>query len=73
MRQLATLLQANQRTRRRGERPLADHTVEQRLAPAPGSPSTPKGEGIDDWAAVSPIEVEPFLPIGRTRKAARVG
>ena len=73
MRHLATLLRANQRARRRGERPLADHTDEQRLAPSPGSPSTSKGEGIDDWAAVSAIEVEPFLAIRRARKAARPG
>jgi hypothetical protein len=73
MRQLATTLRGNQGARRRGERPLADHKVERGLAPSPGSPSTSKGEGIDDWAAVSPMEVEPLLAIRRARRAVRPG
>lgn len=60
-RYLAAVLEANQRARRRGERPLRDGTVERRLVNIAAFASHLVELGVTDWAAVSREHVESFL------------
>jgi len=60
-RYLASLLRANERARRRGEPPLADHTIERRVDALAGFAAHLLDAGVRDWAAASRVHVETFL------------
>lgn len=60
-RYLAAVLAANQRARRRGERPLLDGTIDKRLVIIAAFANHLVDLGITDWAAVSREHVESFF------------
>ncbi|HEY3759945.1 MAG TPA: site-specific integrase [Solirubrobacteraceae bacterium] len=66
-RYLAWLLAGRDRARRIGERPLKDHTIEQRLAVLADLATRLDQHGISDWATCSPSHIEAFLASGRDR------
>ncbi|MGZ6564787.1 MAG: tyrosine-type recombinase/integrase [Solirubrobacteraceae bacterium] len=61
------LLAGRERARRIGERPLKDHTIEQRLAVLAQFAVHLEQQNIDDWATCSRAHVEGFLATGRDR------
>ncbi len=63
----AWLLAGRERARRIGERPLKDHTIEQRLAVLAQLTVHLEQQNIDDWATCSRAHVESFLATGRDR------
>src|SRR5512146_2197230 len=60
-RYLAALLESNERARRRGERALADNTIEQRLGTLARFASMLVEVEVGDWSAASRSHVEAFL------------
>jgi site-specific recombinase XerD len=64
-RYLAAMLESNERARRRGERALADNTVERRIATLARFSSMLAELEVQDWSAVSRSHVEAF--VGRRR------
>ncbi|MGH2835631.1 MAG: integrase [Solirubrobacteraceae bacterium] len=66
-RYLTWLLAGRDRARRIGERPVKDHTLEQRLAVLADLATRLDEHGISDWATCSRAEIEAFLANGRDR------
>lgn len=66
-RYLAWLLDGRERARRIGERPLKDHTIEQRLAVLAQFADHLHRHGVRDWATCSRSHIEAFLATGRDR------
>lgn len=66
-RYLTWLLAGRDRARRVGERPLKDHTIEQRLAVLAALAIRLHRHGVTDWATCSPPDIEAFLADGRDR------
>jgi site-specific recombinase XerD len=64
-RYLTWLLAGRQRARRIGERPLTDHTIEQRLAVLAQFATHLDQHGVNDWATCSRAHLEAFLATGR--------
>jgi len=64
-RYLAFLMESRERARRRGERALANNTVERRLDTLAHFGSLLVEAGVSDWAATSRAHVEAFLPLRR--------
>jgi len=63
----AWLLTGRERTRRIGEQPLTDHTIEQRLAVLAALGTHLDRNGVHDWATCSRAHIESFLTTGRDR------
>ena len=61
----AWLLAGRERARRIGERPLKDHTIEQRLAILAQFATHLERAGVRDWATCSRAHIETFLAAGR--------
>ena len=61
----AWLLAGRERARRIGERPLKDHTIEQRLAVLAQFATHLERAGVRDWATCSRAHIEAFLAAGR--------
>jgi site-specific recombinase XerD len=66
-RYLTWLLAGQQRARRIGERPLKDHTIEQRLAVLADLATRLDQHGVNDWATCSRSDIDAFLAAGRDR------
>jgi site-specific recombinase XerD len=66
-RYLTWLLAGRERARRIGERPLKDHTIEQRLAVIAQFAMHLDQQGVHDWATCSRSHIEAFLATGRDR------
>jgi site-specific recombinase XerD len=66
-RYLAWLLSGRERARRIGERPLKDHTIEQRLAVLSQFATHLDHDGVRDWATCSRAHIEAFLAAWRDR------
>jgi site-specific recombinase XerD len=66
-RYLSWLLAGRDRARRIGERPLKDHTIEQRLAVLSQFATHLDQHGVTDWATCSRAHIETFLATGRDR------
>jgi site-specific recombinase XerD len=66
-RYLGWLLAGRERARRIGERPLTDHTIEQRLAVLAQFATHLDQHGVTDWATCSRSHIETFLATGRDR------
>ena len=66
-RYLTWLLAGRERARRIGERPLKDHTIEQRLAVLAHFATHLDQHGVTDWATCSRADIETFLATGRDR------
>jgi site-specific recombinase XerD len=63
----ASLLAGRERARRIGERPLKDHTVEQRLAVLAALAAHLDRDGVSDWATCSRSHIETFFATGDDR------
>ncbi len=63
-RYLSWLLAGRDRARRIGERPLKDHTIEQRLAVVAHLATHLDQHGVTDWATCSRSHIDEFLAIG---------
>ena len=63
----AWLLRGRDRARRIGERPLTDHTIEQRLAVLAALAAHLDLHGVHDWATCSRAHIDAFLTTGRDR------
>jgi site-specific recombinase XerD len=66
-RYLSWLLAGRARARRIGERPLKDHTIEQRLAVLAHLATHLDQRGVTDWATCSRADIDAFLATGRDR------
>lgn len=63
----AWLLVGRERARRIGEQPLADHTIEQRLAVLAALANHLDDDGVHDWATGSRAHIDAFLATGGDR------
>jgi site-specific recombinase XerD len=61
------LLAGRERARRIGERPLKDHTIEQRLAVLAAFATHLDDNGVQDWATCSRAHIDAFLGACRDR------
>ncbi len=66
-RYLTWQLAGRDRARRIGERPIKDHTIEQRLAVLAHLATRLDRHGVSDWATCSRSHIEAFLASGRDR------
>lgn len=66
-RYLTWLLAGRERAQRIGERPLKDHTIEQRLAILAQFAVHLDHDGVHDWATCSRAHIEAFLATSRDR------
>jgi len=63
----AWLLRGRERARRVGERPLTDHTIEQRLAVLAALATHLDRDGVHDWTTCSRAHIDAFLTTGGDR------